>query len=64
MTGLSACVYLDHNMDPQLARDLRAQGFDAVAAIEVDMRQATDEEHLRFAASAGRVLVTHDLKVF
>ena len=64
LAGLSASVYLDHNFDPQIAHDLRAHGFDAVAAIEVGMERATDEGHLRFAATAGRVLISHDLKDF
>lgn len=28
------------------------------------MERATDEEHLRYAATAGRVLISHDLKDF
>jgi predicted nuclease of predicted toxin-antitoxin system len=64
IAGLSAGIYLDHNVDSQLARELRAQGFDAVAAVEIGMRQATDEQHLRFATGQGRVLITHDLKDF
>ena len=64
VAGLSATVYLDHNVDPHLARDLDAHGFDAVAAQDVGMGKATDEEHLRYATSGGRVLITHDLKDF
>jgi predicted nuclease of predicted toxin-antitoxin system len=64
VAGLSALVYLDHNFDPQFAHDLRAHGFDAVAAQEIGMERATDEEHLRYAASARRVLISHDLKDF
>jgi predicted nuclease of predicted toxin-antitoxin system len=64
VAGLAATVYLDHNVDPETADDLREHGYGAVAAQEVGMDQATDEEHLRFAAAAGRVLITHDLKDF
>ena len=33
--GLSLLVYLEHNVDPRLAKDARRAGYDAVAAIEV-----------------------------
>ena len=60
VAGLSARPYLDHNMDPRLASDLRGRGFDATYAQEVRNARATDEEHLRWAAAAGRVLLTYD----
>ena len=31
VAGLSATVYLDHNVDPQIADDLREHGYGAVA---------------------------------
>jgi predicted nuclease of predicted toxin-antitoxin system len=62
--GLSAIVYLDHNVDPQRALDLRASGFDAVFPQEIGLGEATDEAHLRYAAATGRIVVTHDLKDF
>lgn len=60
VAGLSARLYLDHNVDRQLAFDLRRRGFDVTYASEVAMERATDEEHLRLAASEARTLVTYD----
>lgn len=62
--GISARVYLDHNIDVQLAFDLRRNGFDVIYASEVGNERATDEEHLRWAAADGRVLVTYDQRDF
>lgn len=64
IAGLSAIVYLDHNVDPSLAINLRSRGFDTIVAQEMGMDKASDEEHLRYAARAGRVLITHDLRDF
>ena len=60
VAGLSARPYLDHNVDPLLAADLRRHGFDATYALEVGNEHAMDEDHLRWAAAAGRVLITYD----
>ena len=62
--GLSAAIYLDHNVDPQLAADLKTEGYDVVFADEIGMAGALDEEHLRFAAANGRAIVSHDLRDF
>lgn len=62
--GLSARIYLDHNMRTRLATELRAHGYDTVHAQELGLAEATDEEHLRIATSQARVLVPHDLKDF
>jgi hypothetical protein len=59
--GLSALVYLDHNANPRLVRDLRPHGYDAVFARELGLERASDDEHLRRASESGRVLFTHDL---
>ena len=61
VTGLSAPLYFDHNINPRLARDLRRHGFDAVHSKEIGYDQAEDEDHRRWAAAAGRVLFTFDL---
>jgi hypothetical protein len=58
--GLSAKIYLDHNADPRLVRDLRRQDYDAVFARELGRERASDEDHLRWAADHQRVLFTHD----
>ncbi|MGH2558101.1 MAG: DUF5615 family PIN-like protein [Thermomicrobiales bacterium] len=64
IAGLSAIVYLDHNVDPHLAVSLRSQGYDTVVAQEIGMDKASDEEHLRYASREGRILITHDLRDF
>ncbi len=62
--GLSALIYLDYNVDVQLAVDLRRRGFDVVHARDIDMARASDDEHLRRAAAQRRVVVTLDRRDF
>jgi hypothetical protein len=64
VAGLSARLYRDHNIDRQLAFDLRRRAFDVTYASEVGKERARDEEHLRWAASEGRALVTYDVRDF
>ena len=52
--------YLDENMDPEIAKQLRGRGIDALAARDENMLRTGDPEQLRFAAEAGRVLYTED----
>ena len=50
-------LYVDEDsMDRDLVRALRARGMDVVTAQEVGMIGRSDEEHLLFATSQGRVL--------
>jgi len=53
-------LFLDENLSPQYAVELRTEGHDAVAVLEVGLSGATDEQVLRFAVENGRVLVTLD----
>ena len=53
-------LFLDENLSPQHASELRSEGYDACAAAEVGLSGATDEQILQFAIEAGRVLVTLD----
>jgi predicted nuclease of predicted toxin-antitoxin system len=53
-------LFLDENLSPQHASELRAEGDDAVAVLEVGLSGATDEQVLRFAVENDRVLVTLD----
>ena len=57
-------LYLDENMDPDLAVVLRSRGYDVISAHEVGMRGKTDEEQLNYAISEGRVLLTFNAKHF
>jgi ribosomal protein L34 len=58
-------LLLDVHHSPKAARRLREQGFDVVAASE-DGRATSmpDDELLRFATSAGRAVVTENVKDF
>jgi predicted nuclease of predicted toxin-antitoxin system len=62
--GLSARPYLDQNVNPQLAVDLRRHGFAATFAREVGNERLTDEEHLQWASERGQVLISFDVKDF
>jgi predicted nuclease of predicted toxin-antitoxin system len=53
-------LFPDENLSPQHAAELRTDGHDAVAVLEVGLSGATDEQVLRFAVENGRVLVTLD----
>lgn len=53
-------LFLDENLSPQHASALRAEGYDAIAVLEVGLSGAADAEVLRFAVENGRVLVTLD----
>ncbi|MCY4070362.1 MAG: DUF5615 family PIN-like protein [Chloroflexi bacterium] len=52
--------YLDENMDPEIAEQLRRRGIDALAAREAGMLKASDVEQFQFAAANRRVLCTKD----
>jgi hypothetical protein len=62
--GLSIRLYLDQNAHQRLATDARREGYDVVTAREIGLAFAEDEEHLRWAADHGRVVLTHDLHDF
>jgi len=56
--------YLDENMSPKIAEDLRRIGAEAVSAHEVTMAGADDKEQLDFAARRGMRLVTFNRNDF
>ncbi len=51
---------LDEDLAPAIAEIARGRGLDVVSVHEVDRRQYTDEEQLRYAAAQGRVLITRN----
>jgi Domain of unknown function (DUF5615) len=51
---------VDEHIDAAVARGLRRRGLDAVTVAEAGRRGESDEDHLRWALSAGRVMVTFD----
>lgn len=52
--------YLDEHVPRAVTEGLRRRGVDVLTAQEAGMLQATDEQHLAFALSEGRVIVTQD----
>jgi predicted nuclease of predicted toxin-antitoxin system len=58
--GLSLLIYLDHNVDPLLAKDVRNAGYNAVAAVEAGNAPLADLDQLTWAADRGRCIITHD----
>ena len=50
-------IYIDEDaMDKDLVRALRARGVDVITALEADMVERRDGEHLEYAATQGRAL--------
>ena len=53
-------LYLDEDVNPKLARDLRDRGYDAVSTNEVPNLGRSDREQMEYAQAHGRALVTHN----
>lgn len=53
-------LYLDEDINPQLARDLRNRGYDALSANEARNLGLKDQEQLEYARLNGRALLTHN----
>jgi predicted nuclease of predicted toxin-antitoxin system len=51
-------LFLDENLSPPRAAELRTEGHDAVAVPDAGLSGSTDEQVLHFAVENGRVLVT------
>lgn len=56
--------YLDEDLSPVLAEQLRRHGIDAVSAHEVEMARTSDAGQLAFAARERRCLVTKNVRHF
>lgn len=52
--------YFDTHIAKAAATQLRKKGVDVVRCEEVGLAQASDEEHLQYAADNGRVMVSQD----
>lgn len=58
-------LYMDEDsMDQRLVQALRARGMDVETALDAGMVAQPDEEHLKYAAQAGRVLHTFNVSDF
>lgn len=53
-------LYLDENLSPRIAEQLRRRGVDVVTVHDLSVAGDTDENHLERAVRLQRVLVTHD----
>ncbi|MBK8796565.1 MAG: DUF5615 family PIN-like protein [Anaerolineales bacterium] len=54
-------LYLDENLSPRIADQLRRRGVDVVTVHDLGVAGDTDENHLARAARLRRVLVTADV---
>ncbi len=52
--------YMDEHAHPGVTKALRQRGIDVLTAQQVNNLNVDDGEHLQFAISEGRVLVTQD----
>ena len=58
-------LYVDEDaMDQDLVRALRIRALDVMAALDSDMIERTDEEHLEYATMHGRVLYSFNIGDF
>lgn len=57
-------IYCDENVHSAVARGLQRMGIDATTAVTEGKLGLSDEEQLHHAASAHRVLLTHNVQVF
>jgi predicted nuclease of predicted toxin-antitoxin system len=53
-------LFLDENISPKHATELRAEGHDVLAVLDVSLSGATDERIRQFSIETGRILVTLD----
>jgi predicted nuclease of predicted toxin-antitoxin system len=64
VTELFVRLYLDENLPIVLAPLIHARGFFATTAHAEGRLSASDADHLRYAASHGYCLVTHNRQHF
>ncbi len=58
-------LYIDEDaMDNDLVSALRSRGVDVSSALDADMIEVPDSEHLAFAAAQGRVLCSFNVADF
>ena len=53
-------LYIDENLSPEIANQLRLRGVDAISVRDLDLVGDSDQNHLVRALEMGRVLVTSD----
>jgi predicted nuclease of predicted toxin-antitoxin system len=58
--GQKIRFYADEHVPRAIIRGLRERGIDVLTVSDAGLLRASDEEHLQFANSQGRVLITQD----
>lgn len=61
---LYVALYTDEDVYGELAAQIRARGYDAISAYEVNLVGIPDEEQLQYAISQGRAILTHNMRHF
>lgn len=63
---MSFPLYLDEQVDVELATLLRRSDHDVLTTVEAGRanKSVSDEEQLAFATSAGRAILTHNVRDF
>jgi predicted nuclease of predicted toxin-antitoxin system len=56
-------LFLDENLSPHHASQLRIEGHDAIAVLEVGLSGATDEQVLQSINLAGRLAVDDKIRI-
>lgn len=59
-----ALIYLDEDVSVEVGPLLTRRGHDVIHAYDVDNKEVADTEHLLFAATSGRLMVTHNRRDF
>lgn len=57
-------LFLDENISPRVAKQLRDYSFDAVSVFDIKANGFSDEQQLETAINEKRAFVTYDLKDF
>jgi len=57
-------IYLDEDVDVEIAARLRAYGFDVLTTRDAGNTGASDEQQLIYAADAQRAILTHNRRDF
>ena len=52
--------HLDEHIPSTVAQALRKYGIDVTTTVEAGLRTSNDQQHLRYARTTGRVIVTYD----
>jgi hypothetical protein len=60
LAELQGRLYLDQDVRVQLAGMLRSESIDAITTLDEGRLGAEDEAQLKFAASVGRAILTHN----